>query len=88
MDAKKMPQAFKLLTCAALIATLAVKAVAQTIDPDSTSSLAIENQIAGNSKFETNLATPDNPGQGLIRLRHRVPLPNAKPGQQPVRFEN
>ena len=79
MDAKKMPQAFKLLTCAALIATLAVNAVAQTIDPDSTSSLAIENQIAGNNKFETNLATPDNPGQGLsdfaIEFHFRTPSP-------------
>lgn len=74
-----MPQAFKLLACAALIATLAVKAVAQTIDPDSTSSLAMENQIAANSKFEANLATPDNPGQGLsdfaIEFHFRTPNP-------------
>jgi hypothetical protein len=80
MDAKKMPQAFKLLTCAALIATLAAKTVAQTIDPDSTSSLAIENQIAGNSKFEATLATPDNPGQGLsdfaIEFHFRTPNPD------------
>jgi hypothetical protein len=79
MDAKKMPQAFKLLTCAALIATLAAKAVAQTIDSDSPSSLAIENQIAGNGKFEANLATQDNPGQGLsdfaIEFHFRTPNP-------------
>src|SRR5271154_5693375 len=79
MDAKQMPQSFKLLTCAALIATVAFNALAQTIDSDSTSSLAIENQIAGNGKFETNLAALDNPAQGLsdfaIEFHFRTPNP-------------
>jgi hypothetical protein len=64
---QKMPRAFKILACAALIATLVVKAGAQMIDPNSTAASANGNPIptSENGEFEANLTSPDNSAQGL-----------------------
>ena len=78
-----MSRAFQILTCAALIATLAVNAGAQTIDPNSTSASANGTSIptSENGEFEADLTSPDHSAPGLsdfaIEFSFRAQSPSA-----------